>query len=147
MSGFNPISKWARELCALGDEKDAEQAILQEAKQRAVEKRSALSLSDTGNTFQHLKAAFHQSYALHELLLQRGYDQRGDSFRHPASESGNYTATVRLDDQGVWRVNTLSTSDPLYTKGQGAHDAFSVFTVLYHGGDKKAAMIDAVTTG
>ena len=143
MSGFNPISKWARELCALGDEKDAEQAILQEAKQRAVEKRSALSLSDTGNTFQHLKAAFHQSYALHELLLQRGYDQRGDSFRHPASESGNYTATVRLDDQGVWRVNTLSTSDPLYTKGQGAHDAFSVFTVLYHGGDKKAAMIDA----
>ena len=143
MSYFNPISKWARELCALGDEQDEQQAVLLEAKQEAIARRSLLTLSDTGNAFQNFKVAFDQGYTPQELMLNCSYDQDGDSFRHPNSESGNYSATVRRDDQGVWRVNALSTSDPLWTAGAGAHDAFSVFTVLYHNGDIKAAMKDA----
>ncbi len=140
---LDPVIKWAKELCYLCDKQDEQQAMLQEAKQRAVEKRSALTLSNTADPVKRLIGTFNQGYTPHELMINCSYDQDGDSFRHPASESGNYTATVRRDDQGVWRVNTLSTGDPLYTAGAGAHDAFSVFTVLYHGGDKKAAMIDA----
>ena len=140
---LDPVIKWAKELCYLCDKQDEQQAVLLEATQRAVERRSALTLSNTVDPVKRLIGTFDQGYTPHELMLNCIYDQDGDSFRHPNSESGNYTATVRLDDQGVWRVNTLSTSDPLYTAGAGAHDAFSVFTVLYHGGDKKAAMIDA----
>ena len=40
------------------------------------------------------------------------------------------------------RVNTLSSSDPLYTGG-GAHDAFSVFCTLFHDGDITAALKEA----
>ena len=140
---LDPVIKWAKELCYLCDKQDEQQAVLLEATQRAVERRSALTLSNTVDPVKRLIGTFDQGYTPHELMLNCIYDQDGDSFRHPNSESGNYTATVRRDDQGVWRVNTLSTSDPLYTAGAGAHDAFSVFTVLYHGGDKKAAMIDA----
>ena len=136
---LDPVILWDKELCYLRDQQGEQQAILQEAKQKAAERRSLLTLSNTPTA----KDAFNQSYTVPEWLIKGGYDQNGNSFRHPNSESGNYTATVRLDDQGVWRVNTLSTADPLYTKGQGAHDAFSVFTVLFHNGDHIAALKDA----
>lgn len=139
---LDPVIKWAKELCYLCDKQDEQQAILLEATQRAVERRSLLTLSNIADPGKRLMGTFNQGYTPQELMLNCSYDQDGDSFRHPASESGNYTATVRADS-GVLRVNTLSTSDPLYTKGQGAHDAFSVFTVLYHNGDIKAAMKDA----
>ena len=46
------------------------------------------------------------------------------------------------------RVHSLSSADPLYTcgGGVGAHDAFSAFTVLYHYGDEKKAIINACNT-
>lgn len=140
---LDPVIKWAKELCYLCDKQDEQQAVLLEATQRAVERRSALTLSNTVDPVKRLIGTFDQGYTPHEFMLNCSYDQDGDSFRHPNSESGNYSATVRRDDQGVWRVNALSTSDPLYTAGAGAHDAFSVFTVLHHNGDIKAAMIDA----
>jgi hypothetical protein len=88
-----------------------------------------------------LIGAFNHSYTPQEWLIKAGYAQRGNSFRHPHSETGNYSATVRQDESGIWRVNTLSSSDPLYT--DGAHDAFSTFCTLFHGGDRNAALKDA----
>ena len=40
-------------------------------------------------------------------------------------------------------VHTLSTRDPLFTDGKGAHDAFSAFRVLFHAGDQNNALKDA----
>jgi len=84
--------------------------------------------------------AFNTAYLVEEILEQAGYDQRGDQFRHPNSESGSFSASVQNR-----RVHTLSSADPLWTGGGGvgAHDAFSVFTVLYHGGDRTKAIKDA----
>ena len=80
--------------------------------------------------------AFNATYDVRDILLEAGYDQRGDTFRHPASESGSFSASVKND-----RVHTLSTSDPLYSGGKGAHDAFSAFQVLFAGGDQKKALM------
>jgi len=104
---------------------------LNQAKERALEKRKALSLSNAPN----LIDAFNQAYTPQEFLLQAGYCQRGDSFRHPDSETGNYSATVK--DK---RVHALSSNDPLYSAGQGAHDAFSTFCTLVC--DNNAALIN-----
>lgn len=111
-----------------------DERLAAEAKKQASEaRRATLDLSGTPGVV----AAFNQAYTVEEWLLKAGYDQQGNSFRYPESESGSYSATV-LDG----RVNALSPNDPLYT-GSGAHDAFSVFTVLFHGGDTSAAMKDA----
>ena len=138
MSKFNPVRKWAREFSNKYDEQDRQQAEIEAAKKKALSKRAALSLSTEPNIMQ----AFNAAYTPQDWLTSYGYANQGSSFRHPSSESGNYSATVKADNNGIWRVNTLSTSDPLYT-GQCAHDAFSVFTVLFHNGDKDAAMKDA----
>jgi hypothetical protein len=135
---FDPMQTWTSEINTKRDELEAVQAEINKAKQLAIEKRSTLKLSDAPN----LIAAFNLAYTPQELMSTHGYDQHGNSFRHPNSGSGNYTATVRADS-GVWRVNTLSSADPLWTDGQGAHDAFSCFKVLVHNGDHSAALIDA----
>jgi hypothetical protein len=82
--------------------------------------------------------AFNLSFTVDEVLQQAGYDQRGKTFRHPHSESGSYSASVKDG-----RVHALSPNDPLYSDGKGAHDAFSAFEVLFHRGDRKAALKDA----
>ena len=69
---------------------------------------------------------------------------KGDSFRHPNSESGSYSCGVRLSDSGVLRANALSPNDPLYVDGsKSGHSAFSVYTVLFHNNDRDAAIKDA----
>lgn len=90
--------------------------------------------------YRSLIDAFNASYAVEQILELAGYARRGSTFRHPNSESGSYSASVKND-----RVHSLSTSDPLWTQGRGVggHDAFSAFTVLEHGGDRRAALIDA----
>jgi hypothetical protein len=84
--------------------------------------------------------AFNAAFMVEEILLSNGYAQRGSDFRHPASESGNYSASVRDG-----RVYSLSPSDPLYTRDQsnGSHDAFSAYAVLEHGGDTTSAIKEA----
>jgi len=136
---FDPLLIWAIEINAKRDELEAVQAEINKAKQLAIEKRSTLKLSDAPN----LIAAFNLAYTPQELMTAQGYDQHGNSFRHPNSQTGNYSATVRTDSSGVLRVNTLSSADPLYTGGQGGHDAFSCFAVLVHDGDSSAALKDA----
>lgn len=114
-----------------------EQAQRLEDERKAVEsRRNALKLSDSPD----LIGAFNQTYTVQDILLRAGYDQRGDTFRHPNSQSGSFSASVKDG-----KVHSLSTDDPLYTNGGGvgAHDAFSVFTILFYSGDQDAALKDA----
>lgn len=136
---FNPLEAWHGEIMAKRDAIEVQQIAMETAKQAAMVRRQALSLSAHPSIYE----AFNAAYTPQDLLLKAGYDQRGDSFRHPNSETGNYSASVRFDDAGVLRVHTLSTADPLNTNGAGAHDAFSTFCTLFHGGDTRAAKIDA----
>lgn len=85
--------------------------------------------------------AFNAAFTVDEILRQYGYNfDLKHSYRHPNSESGSYSASVKDS-----RVYAQSPNDPLYTAddSNGAHDAFSVFCTLAHGGDEKAAIIDA----
>lgn len=103
-------------------------------------KRTALKLSDAPD----LIGAFNLVYTPQDWLIKAGYAQKGNSFRHPNSETGNFSGCVKTDANGLLRVNSLSLSDPLYTgKAGGAHDAFSTFCTLFHGGDRNAALKDA----
>ena len=136
---FDPMQTWASEIETKKNLAKAETAVLSSKKRQAEKRREELSLSNTPNVIE----AFNQSYTPQEWMSTHGYDQQGNSFRHPNSQTGNYSATVKTDSNGVLRVNALSSADPLYTDGQGAHDAFSCFTVLVHDGDNSAALKDA----
>ncbi len=133
VDSFDPLSEWADEIairCQKTADKVRELVVL---KSEAVKRRAELRSSDAPDTI----GAFNLAYSVPELLLKAGYDQYGDTFRHPHSESGSYSASVKDG-----RVHSLSSSDPLYTEGGGvgAHDAFSVFTVLWCGGDQSEAL-------
>jgi hypothetical protein len=81
---------------------------------------------------------FNSLYQVEEILIKAGYGQKGNNFRHPNSESGSYSASVK-----DMRVHSLSSSDLLFTNGAGAHTAFSAFKVLFHGDDLSKALKDA----
>jgi hypothetical protein len=110
----------------------ASQKLQQDAK-AAAQRREALQITDSPN----LIGAFNRAYTVQEILQRAGYAQHGDTFRHPDSESGSYSASVKNG-----RVHSLSSSDRLYTGGGGvgAHDAFSAFTVLWADGDGERAL-------
>ncbi|MCK5663715.1 MAG: hypothetical protein KAI17_09525, partial [Thiotrichaceae bacterium] len=96
---------------------------------RAKAKKRKTELKYTGNENSDLIGAFNDAYTVEDILIQAGYSQRGNTFCHPNSASGSYSASVKDG-----RVHALSTSDPLYSNGKGAHDAFSAFAAIYHGG-------------
>jgi hypothetical protein len=137
---FKPFDAWGGDFASKLKKAENERAELESARKAAAERRATLSLSDSPN----LIDAFNLAYTLAEILASAGYDQDGDKFRHPHSESGSYSAAVRVDEHGVERVHTLSTSDPLYVKGsRSGHDTFSAFTAIFHNGDINAALRDA----
>lgn len=80
--------------------------------------------------------AFNECHSIEDVLEKAGYEARGSRYRHPQSESGSHSASVKDG-----RVFSLSPNDPLYTggAGNGAHDAFSAWAVLFFGGDMTAA--------
>jgi len=128
---FDPMVFWGAGI-------EAKQTVLQEAEQAVRERRQlalARKASLSPRTTPSLIDAFNQAYPVEEILLCAGYAQRGARFRHMGSESGSYSASIQDG-----RVHTLSTSDPLYSSGQGAHDAFSAFSVLFAGGDTATAL-------
>lgn len=135
---FDPSDTWSTEIA----EKRAQQAkAIADAEQRKAEaqaKREARSHLIEDSPINAFKAAF----PVGDILIQAGYDQDGvsDRYRHPNSESGSFSASVLNG-----RVHSLSSADPLYTEGSkiGAHDAFSVFTKLFHRGDINRAIKDA----
>jgi len=127
---FKPLEAFANEIAekqlAIVESEKAIQERCAKAEQRKAE------LKYTGGESSNLIDAFNSSYTVEDILIQAGYSQRGNSFCHPNSASGSYSASI---DPTTGRVNTLSSSDPLYSNGKGAHDAFSAFTVLFHGGE------------
>lgn len=135
---FDPDGIWAGEIAAKGKALADKVANLEVSRQAAADHRKALKITLGTNGSPDTIGAFNSAYSVQEILLNAGYEQRGDTFRHPASESGSFSASVKDG-----RVNTLSFSDPLYTAGEGAHDAFSAFTMLVHNGDLNAALKDA----
>jgi len=88
--------------------------------------------------------AFNAQFSIASLLEQHGYKRhRGKKYRCPNSTSGKAGVVILQDETGKERVYSHHSpqSDPL-ANGM-AHDAFSVFTVLEHGGDSNAALIAA----
>ena len=137
---FDPMTAWAAKIEAKRQALAAAAAKLEADRKAASERRKAAEEARAATGGRSAIDAFSDLYTPHELMLMQGYDQRGESFRHPGSESGSYSATVRNG-----RVHSLSSADPLFTGGGGggAHDGFGVFCVLWHGGDHDAALKDA----
>lgn len=131
---FQPLVCWAGDVAEL----KRQEAELEQAKEAAKQARQSLAQSRTAQGFASPRQAFNAAYDVASILLQNGYEQRGNTFKHPASQTGSYSASVKDG-----RVHTLSTSDPLHSAGAGAHDAFSAWCVLEHGGDENAALKDA----
>jgi len=135
---FNPLSAWSTEIAEKRQEVDKSAAEARQRKEAAKANQAARKHSGQGS----LRHAFNDVVDVGEIMLMKGYDQDGnrDSYRHPDSESGSYSASVRGG-----RVHSLSSNDPLYTGGSGggAHDSFSAFTRLFHDGNDNAAMKDA----
>lgn len=135
---FKPLDVWAEEI-------EIEREKLKKARlelEKLTTQRLAIPTTVRAGT--SLIQAFNETYTPQDILAKAGYSQRGNTFSHPNSESGSYSANVRMADDGVLRVHTLSTSDKLWVEGsKSAHDAFSTFEVLFHGGDRNAALRDA----
>ena len=138
---FNPLSTMAKEL---DDYFKAESAKIEAARiEREAKKEQARIKRDSIFVGQYSRPidAFNATYTVDEILAHAGYAFDGKhSYRHPNSESGSYSASVRDG-----RVYASSANDALYTAdtSNGAHDTFSAFCTLLHGGDKSAAVIDA----
>ena len=133
-SFFDPLSTWAKQIQVKKDALRAHEQEIQERHLKAIERKASLNFGQEPT----LIDAFNATYPVEEVLLRAGYDQRGNRFRHPNSQSGSFSASVQDG-----RVNSLSTADPLYSNGQGAHDAFSAYTVLFAGGDSGRALRQA----
>lgn len=143
---FEPLDVWGRELEQRAAELQRQAEEQKQAQEAARTRREALQAARSTSGFKSPIDAFNAAYDVAEILTRNGYAQRGETFRHPASATGNYSARVRIAAGGDRRVHSLSTSDPLYTGGKGgdgAHDAFSAFCVLEHGGNREAAIKDA----
>jgi len=80
--------------------------------------------------------AFNALHTVEDVLLKAGYSRKGARFRHPQSESGGYSVSIKNG-----RAYSHSPNDPLYTANEsnGAHDAFSAWAVLFFGNDPSEA--------
>lgn len=126
---FDPLTFFADQIAA---KKAAIVLAEQEAEKRLkAAEANRLAFRASGST--SAVDAFNACHSVGEVLLKAGYTRKGSHYRHPQSESGSYSASVKNG-----RVYSLSPNDPLYT-GSGAHDAFSAWTVLFFGGDATAA--------
>lgn len=132
---FEPLLSFGNNIQSLIDEEHETERVALERAENARCKREEWLGKGVGSVIDW----YNQHYSVEEILIDNGYDQKGGSFRHPASESGSYSATV---DPITGRVHALSSSDQLYTGGGGvgAHDAYSAFTILEHEGDDKDAL-------
>ena len=129
---FEPLTFFAEPIAAkkaaivLADQEAAQRIKAAEANRLAFHASGSTSAID----------AFNACHSVDEVLLKAGYARKGNHYRHPHSESGGYSASVKNS-----RVFSLSSNDPLFTggAGNGAHDAFSAWAVLFFGGDMTAA--------
>ena len=135
---FDPEQAWGEKLKSKRQALADQTKELEACRQSAQDRREVINATRAAGGDRSIIDAFNEAYSVGDILICAGYEQRGNTFRHPASESGSYSASVKDA-----RVHTLSTADPLFTGGRGAHDAFSTFEVLFHNGIQSAAMKDA----
>jgi hypothetical protein len=137
---FDPLKVWSDTIQKIRDSDAAAVAALKAEREAKRLHRERIRAENVGNTGPSLIDAFNATHSVADILIQAGYDDKGNTFRHPLSESGSFSASVKDG-----RVHSLSSSDPLYTEGGGvgAHDAFSAFQVLFHEGDRNKALKDA----
>ena len=126
---FNPLTAWRSELFAKHEEVQASKKQRLESSE-SITPKTSLQGNSLINEFNH-------RYLVTDILTQSGYAQKGQSFRHPNSNTGNYSASIKNS-----KVHTLSSADPLFLDG-GAHSAYGAFVILFHDGDSRAAAIDA----
>jgi len=136
---FDPLEQWALEI-DLKRQEAIKAELLAKAKQEEARRRREALQASSDTSANSLINQFNKCFAVEDILLGAGYAQRGNSFRHPYSESGSYSASVKGG-----RVYSLSPNDPLYTANDsnGAHDAFSAFSAIYHAGNTSDALKDA----
>lgn len=131
---FDPLKHFAKQIRrkskAIRKEKKASKKRIAKTKLKR-EKRVA-------HGDQSLIDGFEAAYLVQDILLKSGYEQDGEKFRHPNSESGSFSLSIKDG-----RAHSLSTSDKLFSRGKGAHSAFSAFNVLFHNGDINSALKDA----
>jgi hypothetical protein len=128
---FNPFLAWSNEIAAKQQEIETQEQAIIATKSAAQARRAEIVTRDHPSIIE----AFNAAYSVHDILQSASYTHRGNTYRHPASESGSFSASVKDG-----RVHSLSSIDPLYSNGEGAHDAFSAFQVLFAGGDQKEAL-------
>jgi hypothetical protein len=133
---FDPLAKWASEIDIKRSERIGREDDMRIKREQAKQRRDALQASgDTSSS--RLINEFNKCFTFEDILLPAGYEQHGNRFRHPNSESGQFSADIKDG-----RISTFSTKDPLYSE-EGAHDVFSAFTVINHRGDLNSALKDA----
>lgn len=142
---FSPESQWSEKLNQKRALIEQVAAITQARKEAAQARKAAISESEVTSQPKSLIDAFNGSYDVGSILTQAGYDEghtdaKGTHYRHPSSETGNYSACV-FHESG--KVFTVSSNDKLYNDGNHAHDAFSAFRCTIHNGDMNAALKDA----
>lgn len=125
---FNPLKEWYPEML------EKHQGIEAKKQERAI-KEASKPIKPNSNR-RSLISEFNATFTVEELLIKAGYAQKNTCFKHPNSNTGNYSASVKNG-----KVFTLSSADPLYSPF--AHDAFNVFVILLNEGDRKAAMLNA----
>lgn len=129
---FDPLTFFADQIAA----KKAAIVLAEQDAEKRIKAAEANRLAFRASGSTSAVDAFNACHSVDEVLLKAGYNRKGSHYRHPQSESGGYSASVKDG-----RVFSLSSSDPLYTggAGNGAHDAFSAWAVLLFGGDMTAA--------
>lgn len=138
---FDPMLAWADAIQTKKDTAEIQAKELEILRKASISRKEALRLNSSTSAYPSLIDEFNACYTVEDILLRANYCQhprKRNLFRHPGSESGSYSASIKDG-----RVNSLSSSDPLYNDGQGAHDAFSAFKVLFHHNDENAALKDA----
>ncbi len=80
---------------------------------------------------------FNAQFTIEQFLGDANYTEHNGHWRHPESESGSFSLSIKDD-----KAHSLSSNDPLYL-AEGGHDAFGVFTILKHDGNIKSALCDA----
>jgi len=132
-SNFKPAEAFSAELERLEEIREA--TIKTKELQQAIAEQKRLNRTKEGT--ESPIDWYNSNTSISSILIEHGYVQHDNqSFTSPWSQSGSKSTNI---DPSTGRLHALSSSDPLYNNGEGAHDAYSVYTVLTHNSDDKAA--------
>lgn len=112
--------------------RDAEAACPWAPKPEIEVRKAAVSRHEQQSSGASVIDAFNRAHDVEQLLSAHGYKRRGAKWLYPASSTGLPGVTV---SEG--RVYSHHAADPLANGHQ--NDAFDVFCLLEHGGDRSAA--------